>query len=821
MARRIILKFGGSSVGTPERIQKIISLVHNHELYPQGSVEGIVVSAFQGITDSLIQIASRAAANDPSYRELLKALEMRHLQASNELLPANNRSAAIADVKVLLHELEDLAQGVQLVGECTARTLDQIMSFGERLSAYIFAQACLAHGYPATHLDTRGIIVTDDRFGNAIPDRTASYPAIREAMARCSGLPIITGFIAASNSGATTTLGRGGSDLTAALFGAALSVDEIEIWTDVDGMLTADPRKVPKAFPISEVSFDEAMELCHFGAKVIYPPTIQPAVDAHIPLVIKNTLNPSAPGTRIVNHATRHPYPITGISSISPVAFVRLQGPGMVGVPGTAARFFGALAASDVNVILITQASSEHTICCAIDPRFIDTARQAVDQAFQLEIKAGLVEPLHIELELSVVSIVGDSMRHSPGTAGRVFAALGSNGVNVVAIAQGSSERNISSVVASIDEAKALQAIHDEFFVHRTKTVHVWLVGTGNIGAVLLEQMAQQRSNLRETLGLDLQLHGIANTRRMKIRSRSTRPLAFEPNLDHDSLPCSLRDFVSDCVSANLPNSIFVDCTASDDVPAYYTRLLERNIAVVTPNKRGFSSSLEFYQMLRASAESRRSPLLHETCVGAALPILGTLRDLVRSGDSVLTIDAVLSGTLGFMFNSMRTGTPFSEALREAMERGYTEPDPRDDLSGLDVARKVLILARDAGLPLELSNVALPSLLPEELKHGSLQDFLRNVSSIDSHFQQLSSAATADNKRLFFGARIDCEKQSATIGLQTVGLDHPFCSLSGADNIVAFTTTRYRTNPLVIKGPGAGAEVTAAGVFADLIRAAR
>jgi aspartokinase/homoserine dehydrogenase 1 len=821
MTKRLILKFGGSSVGTPERIQSIIALIRNSDSYPEGCILGVVVSAFQGVTDSLIQIAARAAAHDPSYRELLKALEIRHLQALHELLPATNRSAAIAEVKVLLHELEDLAHGAQLVGECTPRTLDQVMSFGERLSAYIFAQACLAQGLSATHLDTRGIITTDDRFGNAIPDRGVSYPAIRDAISRCEGLSIITGFIGSTAAGVATTLGRGGSDLTAALCGAALSVDAIEIWTDVDGLLTADPRKVPKAFPLPEVSFDEAMELCHFGAKVIYPPTMQPAIDAHIPLIIRNTLNPTASGTRIVNHAERHAYPITGISSISPVALIRLQGAGMVGVPGTAARFFGALAQADVNVILITQASSEHTICCAIDPRSVEAARQSVNQAFLLEIKASLLEPLHIELDLAVVSVVGDSMRHSPGTAGRVFSALGSNGVNVVAIAQGSSERNISTVVASIDEGKALQVVHDEFFVNRTKTAHLWLAGTGNIGSVLLQQIAKQRSHLRETLGLDLQLYGITNSRRMKIRSRSTRPFAFESNLDHDSIPSSLSEFVADCVAANLPNSVFIDCTASDDVPAFYARLLERNIAVVTPNKRGFSSSLEFYQMIRASSESRRTPLLHETCVGAALPILGTLNDLVRSGDTVLTIDAVLSGTLSFIFSALRSGTPFSEAIREAMARGYTEPDPRDDLSGLDVARKVLILARDAELPLELSDISLNSPLPEELRSGSVEDFLKALPSVDRHFEQLTAAATAENKRLFFGAHIDCERRVATIGLHAVGLHHPFCSLSGADNIVAFTTARYRDTPLVIKGPGAGAEVTAAGVFADMIRAVR
>jgi aspartokinase/homoserine dehydrogenase 1 len=821
MAQSKILKFGGSSVGTPDRIRHIVELVHNRSVFPQGVVVGVVVSAFQGITDSLIQLATRAAARDAAAKEILMQIGRRHLDALDTLIPAPQRSAPIAAVKVLLNELEDLVRGVELVGECSARTLDQITSFGERLSASIVSEACRAAGHAAEVLDAREVIVTDERFGNALPDKTLTYPAIRERVARCKSLPIITGFIGASRSGATTTLGRGGSDLTASIFGAALAVDEIEIWTDVDGMMTADPRKVPKAFPIPEVSFEEAMELCHFGAKVIYPPTMQPAIDAHIPLVIKNTLNPTAQGTRIVEHAQKNPHPITGISSISSVAFLRLQGPGMVGVTGTAARFFGALASAHVNVILITQASSEHTICCAIEPLQIEQARAAVADAFKLEIQAGLLEPMYVEEQLSILSVVGDTMRRTPGVSGRVFSSLGSNGVNVVAIAQGSSERNISAVISHSDETKALNAIHDEFFVSRTKTVNVWIVGTGLIGSSLLAQLAQQRNSLRATAGLDLQLRGIANSRTMKLLSRSDAALEFNATFDESAHEYSAQEFVADCVAANAPHSIFVDCTASDEIPMYYSRLLELSVAVVTPNKRGFSGSMEFYDMVRSSAESRRTPLLHETCVGAALPILGTLKDLVASGDSVISIEAVLSGTLSFIFNSMRAGSCFSQAVRKAKELGYTEPDPRDDLSGMDVARKVLILGRDAGLSLELSDIQIESLLPPEALTWSAEQFMERIPSLDSHFAELITRASQANKRLFFGATIDCERGNASIGLQSVDLDHPFCSLSGADNVVAFTTKRYRSNPLVIKGPGAGAEVTAAGVFADIIRAAR
>jgi aspartokinase/homoserine dehydrogenase 1 len=821
MPSRKILKFGGSSVGTPDRIRSIVELVTDTSRYPHGSIPGIVVSAFQGVTDNLIQTARLAATKNKSYKDKLTQLANRHLEALQELVPAATRSASIASVKVLANDLEEILAGVEVLGECSTRTLDHVMSFGERLSAYIVSQAFVAAGYDACMLDSRLVVLTNDTFGNALTRRDQTFSAIRAHFENNPGFQVITGFIGQAPDGATTTLGRGGSDLSASLFGAALEVDEIEIWTDVDGMLTSDPRKVSKAFTIPEVTFEEAMELSHFGAKVIYPPTMKPAMDARIPLRIKNTLRPTAAGTRIVDNAIEHPYPITGVSSISSLALLRLQGSGMVGVSGTAARLFKALANSHTNVILITQASSEHTICCAVDPLNIEAASEAISREFALELGAGLIDPLVIEDGLSIVSVVGEKMRNAPGISGRIFSALGTNGVNVIAIAQGSSERSISAVISAADELKALNAIHDEFFTSRTKTINIWVVGTGLIGSTLLQQLADQSAQLRETCGLDLQLRGVSNSRVMRLHSAGQGSLNLHDPFHGETTAASISEFVSDCIGANLPNTIFVDCTASNDIPSFYPRLLESSIAVVTPNKRGFSGSMEFYSMLRSSANSRRSPLLHETCVGAALPILGTLSDLVRSGDSVLSIEAVLSGTLSFIFNSMSAGLPFSQAVRDAKELGYTEPDPRDDLSGMDVARKVLILARDAGIPLEFDDIEILPLLPTEALDWSVEEFMQRLPSLDAHFRALLEAAQANNQRLFFGASINCEVNTAQIGLQPVPLTHPFCSLSGAENIVAFTTTRYKTNPLVVKGPGAGAAVTAAGVFADIIRAAR
>ncbi len=815
-----ILKFGGSSVGTPERIASIIALVTDAGRYAPGEVRGIVVSAFQGVTDTLITLAHQASKGDDAYKTTFQALEKRHLEAIEALVPVARRSAILASSKVTLNELGDLLHGITLVSECSPRTLDLIMSFGERLSAFIVSEAFISRGHEAEMLDAREIVWTNEMFGNARPDKERTERATQAYFASHPKLQIITGFIGTSNTELTTTLGRGGSDFTASIIGAALNADEIEIWTDVDGMLTADPRKVPKAFPIPEITFEEAMELCHFGAKVIYPPTMQPAIDAHIPLVIKNTLKPDSLGTRIVENAATLPYPITGISSIGSIALIRLEGSGMVGVAGIAARLFKALAAARINIILITQASSEHTICCAIDPMSIESARAAVHEEFSLEIQAGMISPLVVEEDLAIVSIVGERMRQTPGISARIFSALGSNAINVVAVAQGSSELNVSAVISNEDETKALNALHDEFFSNRAKTLNLWIIGTGLIGSTLLKQLESQKDVLRESLALDLQLRGIANSRKMILAKESDDALDFTIDLS-DSTPAFVAsDFIDHIRTAHLPNCVFVDCTASEDIPPHYPKLLRKNIAIVTPNKRGISSGIDLYNQIISAAHERRTPFLHETCVGAALPVLSTLRDLVRSGDKVHRIEAVLSGTLSFIFNSMAEGRSFSDAVREAKQLGYTEPDPRDDLSGADVARKVLILARNAGLPFEVSQVTINPILPPEAASWSVDEFMERLPTLNPHFEAQVNQAKEHGKRLFFGALIDCVERRAEIGLRAVPLNHPFCALSGSDNIVAFSTRRYSPNALVVKGPGAGAEVTAAGVFADIIRIA-
>lgn len=819
-----VLKFGGTSVASPATIERIITLTTDTKRYPEGSIKAIVFSAFQGVTDQLITLANQAADKAQTKAgNVTTDIEERHIQAVHELLPPERRGRVLAEVSSLLQELQDILHGISLLGECSLRTLDHVTSFGERLSSCIITRAYEKAGFPVSLLDSTSLIETTGEFGASIPDTSRSYERIQSAFKALCHTAIVPGFIASNESGVITTLGRGGSDLTASIIGAALQVDAIEIWTDVDGILTADPRKVAQAFAVPQVSFEEAMELSHFGAKVLYPPTIQPAVALSIPIIIKNTFNPDSPGTTICKEKSRcAQQPITGISSIDSVALIRLQGSGMVGVSGIASRFFKALSLASINVILITQASSEHTICCAIAPHQTAKASRAVQEEFELEIEAGRIEPLHIEESLSVISIVGERMRKTPGVSAQIFQALGNHGINIVAIAQGSSERSISAVVSTRDESKALNAIHDEFFLSKTKSVHLWLAGTGLIGKTLLQQIDQQNDTLVHQYGIDIKLHGLLNSRTMRCTTDLSRPLSLTSPLSDNDAPADLAAFVTDCIEKNLPHSIFVDCSAHDAPTFHYQTLLNHSIAVVTPNKRAFSSTYEFYKDIIKTSSTRRTPLLYETSVGAALPVLSTLRDLIQSGDKIERIEAILSGTLSFIFNSMRINhLSFSEAVLEAKRLGFTEPDPRDDLSGLDVARKVLILARGVGIDLELQDVSLEPLIPSEATEGTADAFLKNLADLDSDFQRRLEVANENGESLFFSATVDCLTGKASIGLQSVQKNHPFCGLSGADNMIAFTTARYKERPLVVQGPGAGAEVTAAGVFADIIRAIR
>ena len=666
-----VLKFGGTSVGSPARILEVIECVRTD----LSSCAGVVVSAFTGVTDQLLSLAESAQQGDAAFRSGLEALADRHHHAAKEL--AAGESEIQEWVTATVFELSEILHGIFLLRECSPKTLDFVASFGERLSAAIIARAFLAQGIPAWYVDAREMILADDSFGCAEVDFEASYPRIQSHLQSQKGLPIVTGFIAGTADGRTVTLGRGGSDFTAAIVGAALNAAEIEIWTDVDGIMTADPRLVATAIPISTLTFEEAMELSHFGAKILYPPTVQPALSQGIPIRIRNTMNPSFPGSVISSEAQPNKPAVTGISTIPEVALLRVQGQGMQGVTGVAKRVFGALASRNISVILITQASSEHTICLSVLPNKAEEAKRAIESEFDHELARGVIDPVVVEYNLSILSVVGEQMRHQPGLSGKCFQALGINGVNIVAIAQGSSELNISAVIPSKDRKKALNAVHDAFFLSDSRTAHVFLMGSGLIGSTLLKQIEANQAFLKRRYHLDVRVSGIANT---KIMAFDEGGLAIQGIGD---VPESLREisslegFVERMIGLNLPHCIFVDCTASDAVPVHYDRILDSNISIVTPNKRALGSSLEKYKRVKSVEARRGVRYLYETCVGAGLPIIGTLNDLIKSGDEIVQVEAVLSGTLSYIFNNYTLESPsFAEVVHRAQELGYTEPDP-------------------------------------------------------------------------------------------------------------------------------------------------
>ncbi len=813
-----VLKFGGSSVGTPERIKGLIEILKSY--YTRGDQFTVVFSAFSGVTDSLLEMSGRAAAGDENWRASFEAFAMRHQDAIKALVGGQEQAQVAAEMERSHASLANMLSGIFLVREASPRMMDYVVSFGERSSAFIIAAAMRQAGIPASFLDARKIIQTNDAFLSAKVNFAVTNPLIKEYYAQHPDVQVVTGFIGSTPDGLTTTLGRGGSDYTAAIIAAGLGAENIEIWTDVDGVLTADPRKVKKAFTIPKMTYAEAMEMSHFGAKVIYPPTLQPALQKRIPLFIKNTFNPSFGGTYITDKRDPSGHAVTGISSINKVAMLTLQGGGMVGVPGIAGRLFGSLAKAGISVILITQGSSEHSITFAITPEVAFRAKQQVEAEFEYEIEKGMVEPLKIESDLSVIAIIGENMRFRPGIAGRMFQALGKNGVNVVAIAQGSSELNISVVVAHADEAKAMNALHEAFFLSDTKELHVFMVGVGLIGSTLIEQIREQSPFLKEKRSLEIKIVGLANSKVMLFNEDGIDLANWKEQLTASGEKLNLANFVEQMKNLNLSNSIFVDNTASEEVPRFYEAILGNSISISTPNKIATSSSYLQYQRLKGIAARRGVPFLYETNVGAGLPVIGTLEDLITSGDRILKIEGVLSGTMSFIFNNFKAGgESFSTIVKEAKRRGYTEPDPRDDLGGADVRRKLLILARETGLPLEAADVEIESILPKAAQDAPNVDaFFAELEKADAHFEKMAADAAADGRALRMVASLDKQTGKASIGLRAVDASHPFFGLSGSDNMIVFTTERYKERPLVVRGPGAGAAVTAAGVFAEVVR---
>lgn len=811
-----ILKFGGSSVKNAEAIRQVKDIIVRKL---DDDRLAVVVSAFGGITDMLEEAVVEASEGDTSYSALLDKIEKRHNSVIKELLSIQKQSHTLAQFKMMFNELDDVLHGVSLTRELTDRTRDFVLGFGERFSAFVISQYLADQQQNAKYLDARKIIKTDKRFGSArvLPEET--YEEVRDYFQSApeDSIQVVTGFVASTLSGESTTLGRGGSDYTASLLGAALEAEAIELWTDIEGIMTADPRKVKRYFVIPQLSYEEAMELSHFGAKVVYPPTMRPAMKASIPILIKNTFKPEQEGTTISAESRSGESSIKGISSIDNVTLLTIRGSGMIGVTGVASRIFSALADAGVNIIMITQASSEHTVCFAVLPGQAEAARKAIESAFKYELKDGVIDEVLVEKELSIVAIVGDDMRETPGISGRVFQALGRNGVNVVAIAQGSSERNISVVVERKNETKALNTLHDAFFLSRIKTVNLFLVGVGLIGGTLLKLIRKQTQKLLDDYFLDLKLTGVSNSKKFLIDEEGISMENWDERLPKDGEPADIHRFIQKMSDLNLSNSIFIDCTASDEIANVYTDVLKSNVSLVTANKKANSSSMAKYEELQELALQHNVAYLYETNVGAGLPVVATLKEQILTGDDILKIEGVFSGTLSYIFNTFDGTKPFSEVVRNARNKGFTEPDPREDLNGKDVGRKLLILAREAGLKLEFENIEIENLVPEPAREVSTVDeFFEILEQYDDHFQELYENAAAKDHTLCYIARY--ENKKATVKLEEIGPEHPFYRLEGSDNIISFKTKHYEESPIVVKGPGAGANVTASGIIADILR---
>jgi aspartokinase/homoserine dehydrogenase 1 len=799
-------------------MNKVSSIVQQALVRMPQSKTIVVVSALGGVTDVLLQSGGLAAAGDESYKELLQKVEQRHLEAVKALIPVTQQSSVLSWVKQRCNEIEDICNGVFLLGELSTRTKDRIVSFGELLSSKIIAARLHAQGVENTWIDSRELIRTDSHYGSAVVDFTVTNALCSNFFSvSASRLFIVPGFVAADAHGNTTTLGRGGSDYTAAIIAGAVSAQTLEIWTDVSGMMTADPRLVPNARILPHISYQEAMELSHFGAKVIYPPTKQPVMSKNIPAWIKNTFAPEDHGTVIENDVHKNGNNIRGISSINKIALLSLEGSGMIGIPGFSRRLFESLANDFINVILITQGSSEHSICVGIDEALAEKAKQAVDKTFAYEIETGRVEPLRVETGLAIVALVGDNMKSHPGISGKMFGAIGRNGVNIRAIAQGSSERNISAVIAAADVKKAINVLHEDFFETTYKQINLFVAGTGNVGSKLLAQLKQQQHYLQQNMRLQVRIVGMANSKKMVFSDEGIELDNWREHLQQGEAS-DLGKFVETIRSKNLRNSVFVDVTANEHVAQVYDQLLAKSISVVACNKVACSSAYQYYKKLKDLAREYNAFFLFETNVGAGLPVIGTLNDLMRSGDVVTRIEAVLSGTLNFVFNNYDGTRSFAEVVKQAQDEGYTEPDPRLDLSGTDVMRKIMILAREAGEHLEMETITNNSFMPASCMVGSVDDFYKEMEKQEKHFKEIYQQAAAAGKKLKFVAKYEGGK--ASVGLQHVDSQSDFYHLYGKDNVVLFYTNRYPDQPLVVKGAGAGAEVTASGVFADIIRAA-
>lgn len=806
-----VLKFGGSSVGTPQSMRSVRQIV---EQAAREEEVIVVVSALGGITDKLLRTADMAFRGDSAYKRVLDEIVGRHEQMVQEIMPQGGRRETLwAVVSQLLEELRSIYHGVFLIRDLSERTRAGIVSYGERISSRIVA--AMIDG--AEWFDSREIIKTEVKGGRNRLAMEMTYGNVRKTWANpMPRISVMGGFISTdAATGEITNLGRGGSDYTAAIVAAALDARQLEIWTDVDGFMTADPRVISAAYVIPELSYVEAMELCNFGAKVVYPPTIYPVCVKNIPILIKNTFNPSAPGSIIKARVQAEPNRcIKGLSSITGTTLITIAGLSMVGVIGVNRRIFGCLAENGISVFMVSQASSESSTSLGVKDEDCERACRVLDKEFEKEIADGSMFPAHAESGLSTVAVVGEHMKHTPGIAGKLFGTLGRSGISVIACAQGASETNISFVIQEVFLRKALNVIHDSFFLSEYKVLNLFICGVGTVGSSLIAQIAHQREKLKQELRLDLRVVGIASGHNAMFSRRGLdlenwrEALAGSEGSDTGRL-------IGEVLGMNIFNSVFVDCTASEELAAHYQQLLENNINIVAANKIAASGRYEDYLRLKETANKRGVKFLFETNVGAGLPIIRTINDLVHSGDRVLRIDAVLSGTLNFIFNTISADIPFSQTVRMAKEQGYSEPDPRIDLSGKDVLRKLVILSREAGYRIEQSDVEQNLFVPQEVMDGTIEEFWQKLPSLDEKFEQMRAPLAAKGMKWRYVATI--ENGKATTGLREIPLGHPFHELEGSNNVVMLTTERYNKYPMLIQGYGAGAGVTAAGVFSDIL----
>ena len=810
-----ILKFGGTSVATASSIQKVIAIAKKSAASESIAV---VVSALGGTTDVLLQAGLKAETKNSSYLDDLSTLEQRHIQVIQELIEDSHQDEVIEEIRTNFSQLASILEGIYLINEFSNKTRDKIASFGELLSSYIIAEAMKSQGIDAVHKNAQELITTDSNYTNAKVNYPITEKNIQDYFeSNKNSIVVIPGFVASTNDGEVSTLGRGGSDFTASILAKALNAAELEIWTDVSGMYTANPTLVKQAKPIEQISYYEAMELSHFGAKVLFSPTIQPVLEKQIPIRIKNTFKPEDLGTLITQETNWENTPAKGISHIENVALITIEGSGMIGIPGFTKRILEVLSNANINVSLVTQASSEHFLCMGIESKDVPLAKVLFEEAFAYEMSQGIVDPLIIEDGLAIIALVGEKMKSHQGISGKMFSTLGRNNVNIRAIAQGASEKNITAVIEHKDIKKALNTLHNVFFEGDTKQLNLFVVGVGNVGGKLLEQIHQQQEFLVKEQQLEVRVIAVSNSKKMHFNPEGINLDNWKSSLDEQGESLDMDSFLNQVNELNYRNSIFVDNTANESVSMRYADYLKNSIAVVACNKIACSSNYDNYLNLKYLSKKYAAPFLFETNVGAGLPIIDTLKNLILSGDKVTKIQAVLSGSLNFIFNNFVGDANFADVVDEAGVQGYTEPDPRIDLSGIDVMRKILILARESGNILELDDIKNESFLPKSSSDAdSVADFLATLPKEAAHFNAIRNAAEKENCRLKYVAEFDQGK--AKVGLQHIPSDHPFYNLDGSDNIVLFFTDRYSEQPLIIKGAGAGAAVTASGLFADIIR---